>query len=181
MLIFHITPCTPIGQYNHTNYCIEIKTQTSFFNPNSSITSLLSNITLCRSQNLYLRTSLGLFQVSSVDFDARLLTISHPCSSSDQSPILITKKKLAAKVSVRACIVCWIVKNVMWSTVLVAQRKTIWICLQPCSSMRRRCLTRRVSWIEWLRVWIFSHYYHQWIIIGMIMLTAQTSIYGRIN
>lgn len=125
MLIFHITPCTPIGQYNHTNYCIEIKTQTSFFNPNSSITSLLSSITLCRSQNLYLRTSLGLFQVSSVDFDARLLTISHPCSSSDQSPILITKKKLAAKVSVRACIVCWIVKNVMLSTVLVAQKNNL--------------------------------------------------------
>ncbi|QCE09433.1 hypothetical protein DEO72_LG10g652 [Vigna unguiculata] len=92
LFIFHTTLCTPIEQHNHTNYCSDSKTESSFLNPNSSITSLLSKITICRSQNLYLRTSLGLFQVSSLDYDARLLTISHPCSSSLHyiSPLAVT-------------------------------------------------------------------------------------------
>ncbi|KAJ1401775.1 hypothetical protein SESBI_28536 [Sesbania bispinosa] len=91
-LVFHVTVGTSTAQNNDTNYCGDIKTETSFLNPNSSITSLLSNITLCRSQNLYLRTSLGLFQVSSVDYNARILTISHSCSSSQRyiSPLDVT-------------------------------------------------------------------------------------------
>ncbi|MED6205226.1 hypothetical protein PIB30_016021 [Stylosanthes scabra] len=63
--------------------------------PSSSYlnSSVLSSITLCRSQNLYLRTSLGLFQVSSLDYNAKLLTISHSCSPSLYyvSPLTVTK------------------------------------------------------------------------------------------
>ncbi|XP_047160848.1 uncharacterized protein LOC124831009 [Vigna umbellata] len=92
LFVFHTTLCTPIEQHNHTNYCSDRKTESHFLNPNSSIMSLLSNITICRSQNLYLRTSIGLFQVSSLDYNARLLTISHPCSSSLHyiSPLAVT-------------------------------------------------------------------------------------------
>lgn len=82
-----------IAHHDHTKYCGNIRTQTPFLNPNSSISSLLGSITLCRSQNLYFRTSLGLFQVSSVDYNDRLLTISHSsCSSSLQyvSPLAVT-------------------------------------------------------------------------------------------
>lgn len=92
LVLFHVTLGTSTVQHDHTNYCDDIKTQASSLNPNSSITSLLSNITLCRSQNLYLRTSVGLFHVSSVDYNARLLTISQTCSSSLQyvSPLAVT-------------------------------------------------------------------------------------------
>ncbi|KAL1361449.1 hypothetical protein HN51_009824 [Arachis hypogaea] len=72
-------------------YCGNIRrAQTPFLNPNPSI---LSSITLCRSQNLYFKTSLGLFQVSSVDLNGSLLTISHStCTSSIQylSPLAVT-------------------------------------------------------------------------------------------
>lgn len=92
LFIFHTTLCTAIEQHNHTNYCNDRKTESHFMNPNSSIMSLLSKITICRSQNLFLRTSIGLFQVSSLDYNARLLTISHPCSSSLHyiSPLAVT-------------------------------------------------------------------------------------------
>ncbi|KAJ1440643.1 hypothetical protein SESBI_01709 [Sesbania bispinosa] len=54
---------------------------------------MLGSITLCRSQNLYFRTSLGLFKVSLVDYNAKLLTITHSsCASSLQyvSPLAVT-------------------------------------------------------------------------------------------
>ncbi|CAJ1979177.1 unnamed protein product [Sphenostylis stenocarpa] len=78
-----------IPQQNHANYCGNIKTQTPFLNSNSSI---LDSITLCISQNLYLRTSLGLFHVSSLDYNGRLLTITHSSCSSLQyvSPLAVT-------------------------------------------------------------------------------------------
>ncbi|MCD7471224.1 hypothetical protein HAX54_011542 [Datura stramonium] len=48
--------------------------------PNSSF---LKNMILCRSDILYLKTSLGLHQISSIDYKNKLLTISHSsCSSS---------------------------------------------------------------------------------------------------
>ncbi|XP_057455992.1 uncharacterized protein LOC130747155 isoform X2 [Lotus japonicus] len=94
-LIFNVILVSSTPHHNQTNYCENIRTQqTPFLNSNSSSTpSLLANITLCRSQNLYFRTSLGLFHVSSVDYNVRLLTITHSsCSSSLQyvSPLEIT-------------------------------------------------------------------------------------------
>ena len=89
LLIFNLFFCTLATQNDHTNYCEETS------NPNSSISSsLLGNLTLCKSKNLYFRTSLGLFPVASVDYNKRLLTISHSsCSSSSLqyvSPLAIT-------------------------------------------------------------------------------------------
>ncbi|XP_047172880.1 uncharacterized protein LOC124840799 [Vigna umbellata] len=75
---------------NDANYCQNIRKQTPFFlNPNSSI---LDNIVLCISQNLYFRTSLGLFHVSSLDNNGRFLTITHSSCSSLQyvSPTAVT-------------------------------------------------------------------------------------------
>ncbi|XP_028808296.1 uncharacterized protein LOC114762864 [Neltuma alba] len=80
---------TCMAQHNHTNYCGEIMSQTS---SSSSSSSILNNITLCRSHNLYFRTSLGLFKVTSIDYNARTVTISHSSSSSLQfvSPQAVT-------------------------------------------------------------------------------------------
>ncbi|XP_058108116.1 uncharacterized protein LOC131251437 isoform X2 [Magnolia sinica] len=58
-------------------FCGKIKIQ------NLTTPSPLNSILLCKSQNLYFRTSLGLFPVSSIDYGAQTLTISHPsCSPS---------------------------------------------------------------------------------------------------
>jgi len=84
LLLFNIiVSCSSIP------YCGNIKTQTPFLNSNSSI---LDSILLCISQNLYMRTSLGLFHVSSLDYNGRLLTITHSSCSSLQyvSPLAVT-------------------------------------------------------------------------------------------
>ncbi|XP_027348240.1 uncharacterized protein LOC113859741 [Abrus precatorius] len=89
LLIFNIILCSSIPQNNHVNYCENIRTQTPFLNSNFSI---FGSITLCTSQNLYFRTSLGLFEVSSIDYTGILLTITHSSCSSLQyvSPLAIT-------------------------------------------------------------------------------------------
>ncbi|RDY11718.1 hypothetical protein CR513_03576, partial [Mucuna pruriens] len=90
LLLFNIILVSSIAQHNHANYCGNIKTQTPFLNYNSSI---LDSITLCISQNLYFRTSLGLFHVSSLDYyNGSLLTITHSSCSSLQyvSPLAVT-------------------------------------------------------------------------------------------
>ncbi|XP_030522726.1 uncharacterized protein LOC115735563 [Rhodamnia argentea] len=65
-----------------------------FSNLNSTEASPLSRMILCRSQKPYLRTSLGLFAISSIDYTNRLLTISHQPSCSSQAhfffPSLLT-------------------------------------------------------------------------------------------
>ncbi|XP_061355089.1 uncharacterized protein LOC133299624 [Gastrolobium bilobum] len=92
LLVFNFILGSSIPQHNHTKYCGNIRTQTPFLNPNSSIPSLLGSITLCISQNLYFRTSLGLFEISSLDYNGRLLTITHSSCSSLQyvSPLAVT-------------------------------------------------------------------------------------------
>ncbi|KAI4334280.1 hypothetical protein L6164_018990 [Bauhinia variegata] len=93
LFIFNLFPATSVAPHTQTNYCGKIRTQTSSLNSNTSKSSLLGNITICRSQKLYFRTSIGLFQVSSIDYGGRLLTISHSsCSSSLQyvSPLAVT-------------------------------------------------------------------------------------------
>ncbi|KAL2328496.1 hypothetical protein Fmac_021923 [Flemingia macrophylla] len=90
-LLFNIMLAYSTPQHDHASYCGNIKTQTPFLNSNSSI---LDSITLCISPNLYLRTSLGLFHVSSLDYNGRLLTliITHSSCSSLQyvSPLAVT-------------------------------------------------------------------------------------------
>ncbi|KAK7262200.1 hypothetical protein RJT34_29763 [Clitoria ternatea] len=90
LLFLNVMLCS--STQNHVNYCGNIISQTPFLNSNSSIPSLLGSITLCISQNLYFRTSLGLFQVASVDSNGRLLTITHSSCSSLQyvSPLAVT-------------------------------------------------------------------------------------------
>nr|KYP68650.1 hypothetical protein KK1_022289 [Cajanus cajan] len=91
LLLFNIILVYSTPQHDHANICGNIKTQTPFLNSNSSI---LESITLCISQNLYLRTSLGLFHVSSLDYNGGLLTltITHSSCSSLQyvSPLAVT-------------------------------------------------------------------------------------------
>ncbi|KAM3303051.1 hypothetical protein P3S67_014081 [Capsicum chacoense] len=65
------------------NYCGNIKIEEPFVSQSSKNSSFLKNVVLCRSNILYFKTSLGLFQVSSIDYNNKLLTISHnSCSSS---------------------------------------------------------------------------------------------------
>ncbi|MED6112111.1 hypothetical protein PIB30_058761 [Stylosanthes scabra] len=92
LVLFSVMLGCSIANHEQKNYyCGNIRrAQTPFLNPSPSI---LSSITLCRSQNLYFKTSLGLFQVSSVDLNGSLLTISHSsCTSSLQylSPLAVT-------------------------------------------------------------------------------------------
>lgn len=72
------------------NYCEDMRNQAS----SSSSPSLLNSMTLCRSNKLYLRTSLGLFEVTSVDYTKKTLTVSHSSSSSSSlqfvSPLDVT-------------------------------------------------------------------------------------------
>ncbi|KAI3832733.1 hypothetical protein MKW98_002279 [Papaver atlanticum] len=87
---------TIIIQAVPTSYCGKIKIQKPFSLHNyNEPSSILSQVLLCKSQNLYFRTSIGLFPLSSIDYDSKTLTISHfsSCSSASQkfiSPNLLT-------------------------------------------------------------------------------------------
>ncbi|KAF8397875.1 hypothetical protein HHK36_016800 [Tetracentron sinense] len=83
-LILNLTFCSPsTAQPTSTRFCGKMKIQTPFSLKNSSQDTPLNRMLLCKSQKLYFRTSLGLFSVSSIDYRAKTLTISHPsCSSS---------------------------------------------------------------------------------------------------
>uniref|UniRef100_A0A2P2ILB3 Wall-associated receptor kinase C-terminal domain-containing protein n=1 Tax=Rhizophora mucronata TaxID=61149 RepID=A0A2P2ILB3_RHIMU len=61
--------------------------------PNSTVSSPLDSLILCKSQKLYFRTSQGLFPIYSIDYTRKTLTIAHPsCSSSRHyaSPLLLS-------------------------------------------------------------------------------------------
>ncbi|KAJ8750215.1 hypothetical protein K2173_014130 [Erythroxylum novogranatense] len=53
--------------------------------PSTNVQSPLNKMILCRSQKLYFRTSLGLFQISSVDYTKKTLSIAYPGSCSPSS------------------------------------------------------------------------------------------------
>lgn len=81
LLLLTLNFFTPAAKQTPTNFCGKIRNQTPF------------NMTLCKSEKLYFRTSLGLFQISSIDYTNKLLTISHPtCSSATHfvSPSVLT-------------------------------------------------------------------------------------------
>lgn len=66
------------------NSCGNIRIEPPFSLQQSN-TSSPSHMLLCKSEKLYFRTSLGLFPVSSIDYKAKTLTVSHSsCSPSSQ-------------------------------------------------------------------------------------------------
>ncbi|PIA39174.1 hypothetical protein AQUCO_02700389v1 [Aquilegia coerulea] len=80
-LILYLYPC--IAQPSTTSFCGKIRIQAPFSLQNTIESTPLSKILICKSQKVYFRTTLGLLQVSSIDYKAKTLTISHTsCSSS---------------------------------------------------------------------------------------------------
>ncbi|KAJ7947947.1 Ecdysone receptor [Quillaja saponaria] len=84
LLIINFFLSNSVAQLTHPNYCGKKQILASPLNANSTeLSSLLKIMTLCKSQKLYFRTSLGLLQVSSIDSNTKTFTISHSsCSSS---------------------------------------------------------------------------------------------------
>ncbi|XP_019176224.1 PREDICTED: uncharacterized protein LOC109171621 [Ipomoea nil] len=70
------------------SYCGKTRIQAPFLKPhplNSTHSSSLNNLLLCKSNTLYMRTTIGLFQVSAIDYKSKLLTLPHSsCSTSSQ-------------------------------------------------------------------------------------------------
>lgn len=91
-LIFLCPNC--VAQQNPTNFCGKIQIQSPFLLQNSSKSSLLNRMILCKSRKLYFRTSIGLYPISSINYTTKLLTISHKSSSS--SSHFISPSKLSA-------------------------------------------------------------------------------------
>lgn len=85
---------TSTAKPTQPSFCGNIRIQTAFSLQNSMESSMLNRMTVCKSQKLYFRTTLGLFPISSIDYTSKILTISHPasCSSSLQfvSPSLLS-------------------------------------------------------------------------------------------
>ncbi|KAF9597117.1 hypothetical protein IFM89_015946 [Coptis chinensis] len=82
-LLYILYSCLSVAQPTPISFCGEVEIQTPFSLQNSTQSSPLSRILICKSQKLYFRTTLGLLQVSSIDYKAKTLTISHSyCSSS---------------------------------------------------------------------------------------------------
>ncbi|XP_057956039.1 uncharacterized protein LOC131149528 isoform X2 [Malania oleifera] len=83
-LIFTIFFTISTAQQTLPNFCGKTRTQMSSSTLNSIESSVLKRMILCKSQKPYLRTSIGLFPVSSINFTSKLVTISHSsCSSSN--------------------------------------------------------------------------------------------------
>ncbi|KAI3461322.1 hypothetical protein Pfo_017985 [Paulownia fortunei] len=71
-----------VSQEAPVGYCGGLRIQAPFFHQNPSHSSLLRRMILCKSEKLYFRTSIGLFQISSIDYTDKLLTVSHSSCSS---------------------------------------------------------------------------------------------------
>nr|XP_027084157.1 uncharacterized protein LOC113706450 [Coffea arabica]XP_027084162.1 uncharacterized protein LOC113706450 [Coffea arabica] len=82
LLLLNISFPTSVSQETTISNCGKIRIQSPFFLHNSTYLSPLNHMLLCKAQKLYFRTSLGLFQVSSIDYETKLLTISHSSCSS---------------------------------------------------------------------------------------------------
>ncbi|XP_073144197.1 uncharacterized protein [Henckelia pumila] len=84
LLFLHIfEPSSSKSHEIPPTHCGNIVIQEPFSAQNPTNSSIISNhMILCKSGKLYLRTTIGLFPVSSVDYSAKLLTVSHTyCSS----------------------------------------------------------------------------------------------------
>ncbi|XAR60099.1 hypothetical protein NMG60_11033349 [Bertholletia excelsa] len=86
LLLFTINFLPPsVAQHSSPTLCGQIRIQKGL--------SLLNRMVLCKSQKLYFKTSLGLYQISFIDYTNKLLTVSHSsCSSSSNyvSPSLLS-------------------------------------------------------------------------------------------
>lgn len=93
LLILHSCTSSIATPTHQASFCGDIRIQTPFSIQNSMESSMLNHMTVCQSQKLYFRTTLGLFPISTVNCTSKMLTISHPwCSSSLQfvSPSLLS-------------------------------------------------------------------------------------------
>ncbi|KAL6575772.1 hypothetical protein OROHE_000753 [Orobanche hederae] len=75
LIFFQTSLSKEIPSKNHYHNCGNIKIQSPFLNDH------LSRMIICISDKLYFRTSVGSFQISSIDYENQLLTISHDSCS----------------------------------------------------------------------------------------------------
>lgn len=93
LLLLNISLPVSISQETTISNCGKVRIQSPFSLEKSTKTSLLNHMLLCQDQKLYFRTSLGLFHVSSIDYETKLITISHSfCSATSHfiSPITLS-------------------------------------------------------------------------------------------
>ena len=72
-----------VAKSTQASFCGDNRIQASSSLQNSTESSILNHMTVCKFQKLYFRTTVGLFPISSIDYTNKILTVSHPsCSSS---------------------------------------------------------------------------------------------------
>ncbi|XP_075500213.1 uncharacterized protein LOC142538802 [Primulina tabacum] len=83
LLFLHVfAPPSSKSQEIPVSRCGSTVIQEPFVAQNPTNSSILNHMILCNSGKLYFRTTIGLFPVSSIDYLAKLLTVSHTgCSS----------------------------------------------------------------------------------------------------
>ncbi|XP_011090007.1 uncharacterized protein LOC105170791 [Sesamum indicum] len=78
-------PRSSVSGETPVSYCGGIRVKSQFLHQHPSNSSLLSHMIICKSDKLYYRTSIGLFKISHIDYDNKLLTVSHSSCSSASS------------------------------------------------------------------------------------------------
>lgn len=82
LLLMNILFSASVSEEIPEKYCGDIRIQEPFFlHQNSSHSPLLSQTILCKSHKLYFRTSIGLFQINSIDYNNKLIIVSHTSCS----------------------------------------------------------------------------------------------------
>lgn len=82
LLLMNILFSASVSDEIPEKYCGDIRIQEPFFlHQNSSYSPLLSQTILCKSHKLYFRTSIGLFQINSIDYNNKLIIVSHTSCS----------------------------------------------------------------------------------------------------
>lgn len=82
LLFLHVFAPPSSKSQEPVTRCGNTVIQEPFVAQNPTNSSILSHMVLCKSGKLYFRTTIGLFPVSSIDYSAKLLTVSHTCCSS---------------------------------------------------------------------------------------------------
>ncbi|KAK4441268.1 hypothetical protein Salat_0461700 [Sesamum alatum] len=78
-------PRSSVSEKTPVSYCGGIRVKSPFLHQHPSNSSLLSHMIICKSDKLYYRTSIGLFKISHIDYENKLLTVSHSTCSSASS------------------------------------------------------------------------------------------------
>ncbi|KAL0370162.1 UNVERIFIED_CONTAM: hypothetical protein Sangu_0334300 [Sesamum angustifolium] len=96
-LLFLLTmffPRSSVSGETPVSYCGGIRVKSPFLHQHPSNSSLLSHMIVCKSDKLYYRTSIGLFKISHIDYENKLLTVSHSsCSSASSFVSLIISQQ----------------------------------------------------------------------------------------